>query len=723
MANARREPQQPISDELFKTALFRLAQFNPTALDDKGGQAADYVTLQSLACFGMMPANPTEVSKAIYDMFRVRFEPAEVEGAAKRLALKGLASVEDLGRNQPALLRISATAAEDVDRSLAEMRELENRVLTDWREYIGAQYRAVPEVAEHAEHIERCLQIFTARMLAKHGIQCAALLYPEELKSQTWLDSIKQDIVAELPKVNALLDATVLIEVPAFFRSTEPSRVKYINDLLNSSYFWHTMQVDETCSRLLKSVTGGQTLYFDVNVLYSLSGLHGEHLLKSSHGAVKLAKALGYVLAVTTKSIDEFQSSLGARQRQYQGRPPVPRDLVKLVIQTLNDEDYVTSYWKELAKSGASIEEFVSEKSHLEGLLESLDISVTDEFREEIENSKELREQESILRLACSGSMIDSIVQHDAYHRLYVLRKRGSPKYHLSDAVAWFLTHDTKLAAFDREARARTGQLNALPFCMTTNEWVQVNRPLLPRAKDTAEYEESFYRLVTQPFIRSIVQRFSLTKAYQEVLGRAARYRNMTPQLALSLVADRRVVILTAVESDVNKADLIVENKFLDVASQLRTENAELARRVDAGTQTSKRMKSEFEIYKTEQEARVTELSRTVGALTNAVSGAKARGDSASSDAMRARKLLEGSRWVIFVLALLLFTAAVWLQPLVVNWPWLAGHRCQVFMRIAAQFLVVFALLNIPLYKHWKVWLSIAGAAALALLPLAASAR
>jgi hypothetical protein len=712
---------QPLKDEQFKSALFRLAQFDPTVQDCQGSHAVDYITLHALACFGMMPAKPAEVSKAIHDIFGIRFEPAEVEGAARRLETKGLASVEDTGRHMPVLLRITPGAAGDVDKSLAEMQNLESRVMTEWKECLKAQYRDVPEIAGDIDHIERCLQMFTARMLAKHGIQCTVLLYPEELKSQTWLDAIKQDIMADLPKVSTLIDAAVLIEVPAFFRSTDPSRVKYVNSLLNSSYFWHMIQVDDTCSRLLTRVTTHQELYLDVNVLYSLSGLHGEHMLSAAHSAVSLAKNVGYVLAVTTKSIDEFQSSLTSRQRQYQGRLTVPRELVSLVINKLDDEDYVTSYWKELARSGASIEEFVGEKAHLEGLLDGLNISTTSAFRDEIEASKELPEQESILRVACSGNLADHIVHHDAFHRLFVLKRRGGPKYHLSDAVAWFITHDTKLPAYDREARTRSGQLSSLPFCMTSNEWVQVNRPLLPRTKDKAEFEESFYRLVTQPFIRSIVQRFSLTSAYQEVLGRAARYRNMSPQLALALATDRRLVILTGVETDVEKADQIVESKFVEEATRLSGEKSKLELRAKEDAEERRRVQADFDQFKASSERRIETLTEDVQTLKSDLKHTGEQYGDVSAKAVRAHRLVRVGLWVIFGLAVLIMSGVIWLQPHVVSWAWLATHRCQVFIRIVAQLLIVFALLNVPLHRHWKVWLPLTGTAALALLALAAS--
>lgn len=160
---------------------------------------------------------------------------------------------------------------------------------------------------------------------------------------------------------------------------------------------------------------------------------------------------------------------------ELKGKLPVPSELARIATQNLEPNSFLTCYWNDFANNGTSIEEFVSEKSHLENILQGLGIETTNEFRDDIEASQDLLDEEATLCLS-TGEHNAHIIEHDAFHRLFISKIRGGPKYHFSEAIAWFLTHDSKLPVYDRVARKKEV---GLPFCITTDQWVQVNRPLL----------------------------------------------------------------------------------------------------------------------------------------------------------------------------------------------------------------------------------------------------
>ena len=203
----------------------------------------------------------------------------------------------------------------------------------------------------------------------------------------------------------------------------------------------HLIQVDEGCSKLLHKVTDGQMLFLDNNILFSLVGLHGDYLLKSVHRILDFANRLGYRLMVTEKTIEEFQESL---RHNIDDIKPIPQHLAKMAIENLETDNFISCYWKEFVNNGIGIQDFVTEKSHLENIMEGLNIKITNEFRDEIEMSNELKEEESILH-----SMVPStdrhIINHDAFHRVLINKIRDGEKYNFSNSKAWFLTHDKKL--------------------------------------------------------------------------------------------------------------------------------------------------------------------------------------------------------------------------------------------------------------------------------------
>jgi hypothetical protein len=564
-----------LQEEQLKQSIIKLAYFNPTAQDEYCNQILDYLVLDSLVTNGhLLQINATQVKKNIKHCFHIDFEEAEIKESAKRLTSKGFiryigGNAEEERRGEKPQFQILEDTEDKINNNILKIQKIEGIVINEWREYLLDKYSDYPKVEDNIDLIADNLKLFITKLLIRHGAECVAILYPEEKKTQEWLSSIKNNILDDLPKINSFIDPIISFEIPNFFINNESNRKFYISSLFNSSFFWHLIQVDEGCSKLLHKVTDGQMLFLDNNILFSLVGLHGDYLLKSVHRILDFANRLGYRLMVTEKTIEEFQESL---RHNIDDIKPIPQHLAKMAIENLETDNFISCYWKEFVNNGIGIQEFVTEKSHLENIMEGLNIKITNEFRNEIEMSNELKEEESILH-----SMVPStdrhIINHDAFHRVLINKIRDGEKYNFSNSKAWFLTHDKKLPMYSKVAKR--GRVS-LPFCLLTSQWVQLNRPLLTRTKDEKEYEESFYTLVTQPYLRAMMSSLSMDKTYNEVIYKLARYEKMNPQVALKIVTDTHLMITLATESDKEKKEEQLENKFLDVASQLQAEKEEL---------------------------------------------------------------------------------------------------------------------------------------------------
>lgn len=692
-------------------ALLRLALFDPKFSDECGHEATDYIVLQALAPQGQLVVTPRDIRVTIKKLFLLDYEETEIEAAARRLAAKELLKFDKPHIADPAVIQLTPGTDDKLSRDLLKVTEDESSVLSSWKEELRAKYNDYPSITENLNLIEHALKAFMAQMLLRHGIQCVELLYPEEAKTRRWLTSVEGDILATLPKYEEFLDAVVRLEIPAFLRSADAKRRAYVGGLANSSFFWHLLQVDEKCSRLLRAVTHGIRLYIDVNVLYCLAGLDGPHLLASSHAMLSISKKLGCSLIVTSRSLDEFQSSLKAKARELEGRGQIPRELAKVAIGSLEEDDFISVYWRELAEKGVSIQDFAMERSHASRFLSSLAIEISDEHRQDIETSQELREQEDILRSFCRDDISEQVVEHDAFHRILVLRARGTPRYHASDAGAWFLTNDSKLPAYDRRAREQEGRINMLPFCVTSNEWVQINRPLLTRTDGSDEYERSFHLLVTQPFVRSLTATFSLSKAYSEVLTRAARYKSMTPQLALSLITDKQFVVTVGMEVDPLRAEERIENKLAELVTKLQDENAQLSSDVasmrgELSSLNSKvdeiSQKSKNDIER--QQVRARDLEGKLITETSELSEARRRIETSQ---IKLRKLKSALRWMgcVVLWAVLLDIAT--------RMRWGGLHGLSKLAAVSALVVGCFGALAIPLGMK-RTWSVLGGIAALA---------
>lgn len=695
-----------------KQNFFKLAHFDPTCQDDYGYQVIDYLVLDALAVFGpLLVVTSREIKENIQKSFHVVFEEAEINASAKRLGNRGLIEyIEPDNRTERPRIQILAETKEQISNNVAEIRGLEDNVIDSWKNGLLAKYAEYPLVAEKVKDIVNCLQLFLTRILIKHGVECVALLYPEDQKTKQWIQDVKGAALEGLPTIDPFVYSVVQLEIPLFFQSPDSQRQYYISSVFNSSFFWHLVQVDQKLSRLLKDVTRGQRLYLDNNILYGLVGLGGSAKLNAVHSMLRIAKELGYDLWVTTKSIDEFHESLRWNVEQLRQRPSLPSELARIAVENLEVDSFVTLYWKSFVRNGISIEEFYSERSHLDEILGGLDIQITNKFRRDIDKSDELIDEMSILRSVAVAWTSEHIIEHDAYHRVFINKIRKSPKYSFTDATAWFLTDDSKLPVYDQVARKGK---NYLPFCITSNHWIQINRPLLTRTANQAEYERSFHVLVTQPFLRSMIAPFNLERAYNEVLGRLTRYQDMNPEFARSLVADRHFMITVAQEEDSKKIDELIESQFVDLANVLQSKKDKLAQELENERINKKSTIEELNTRITLLEKKADEererRSLEVTSLTSNLQAEKEKRKEVETEAQNIKedfhKFKTGTRnWAISILLIFSTSAILWLLPYQLSWIDIDNYLNRFFLQLSVQLMVISLILIIPLRQHWK-WL------------------
>ena len=221
-----------------------------------------------------------------------------------------------------------------------------------------------------------------------------------------------------------------------------------------------------------------------------------------------------------------------------------------------------------------------------------------------------------------------------------------------------------------------------------------------------------------------MIPTFSLEKAYNEVLGRLARYKDMNPQLTLNVVADKHFMVTMASEADEAKIEERIESKLINIADQLQREKEALERDAEIKGERledekkkretaeieSEKAKQELEAFKTESEKAKQELEAF-----------KTESEKAKQELETLKaSLVKWIKWAGFVVGLGLTSSLLWLhQYWWLYWPWLDTHKNRTPIELAFQLLLVFAFLNIPLSRHWKVWLPLVIAIMLAILKLA----
>lgn len=695
-----------------KQIFFKLAHFDPTYKDDYGYQVIDYLVLDALAMYGpLLSVTSTEVKAHIKKYFLVDFEDYEINSSAERLSSKGVIECSDVTKKSESVrFQILPETKERIDHNLIEIQSLEEEVIENWKNELFEKYKTYNGFSEKIESIVHNLQLFITNLLIRHGVECVALLYPEDSKTKGWLEERQSSVFESLPKIDPDSDAISRLEIPAFFDNPVPKRQQYISSVFNSSFFWHLMQVDQKLSMLLREVTKGQRLYLDNNILYDIVGLHGSAVLQAVHSMLNLSRNLGYELWVTTKTIDEFHESLRWRTEEFKQKLPIPAELVRIAVENLGTESFVTIYWKNFLEHKTSIEEFYSEKTHLDEILNGLEIQVTNKFRKDIDKSATLSEEMGLLSSVVRGYASEHIIEHDAFHRIFIQKIRKEPKYKFSDASAWFLTNDSKLPAY---AQVALRGKHYLPFCITSYQWTQINRPLLTRTASQDELEESFFILVTKPFLRSMITPLNLENAYQEVLGRLTRYENMNPDFARTLVADTHFMVSIAKEEDEMQIGELVENRFVDLANALQSENELLQRNLGESRASSiqeienlssrvDQLEKNIDIERIEYQTRIEaiEADKREEELKR-----KSAEDEVEKTNIKFKDFkLQLRKWGAFFILTLIIGAILIFQPLLFVWPWLDMQTNNLAIRLTVFLSIIPLILIIPLKHLWK-WL------------------
>ena len=220
-----------IKDEILRNMeinqiLWKLAHFEPATTDDYGNQVLDYLVLDALSTYGpLLHASPEEIKEYIKELFLVDFEVVEIVTAASRLEIKDFAELikpEDRWDNPQ--IKIKEEIYTKITNNIQAIRDAETEVFDTWKQELVKKYHFNPGVNKKIDEIIECFKIFLSSIFCRHGIECVNLLYPDTIKAQEWLENVKGAIINELPKIDELSDAILLIEIPNFFIKQDERR-------------------------------------------------------------------------------------------------------------------------------------------------------------------------------------------------------------------------------------------------------------------------------------------------------------------------------------------------------------------------------------------------------------------------------------------------------------------------------------------------------------------
>jgi uncharacterized protein YeeX (DUF496 family) len=324
------------------------------------------------------------------------------------------------------------------------------------------------------------------------------------------------------------------------------------------------LNIDKTASALVQEELKGITLYLDTNFLLNLLGFNGEKRKKSAELVINLSKRFKCQLLISSRTINEWHASLKKAEKELTG-PTIRLDLTDIAKRYLREDDFLITYWTRHAETGVSVGDFLSPFRRLQDHLRTFQIEEEGKLWNKIRDSQELKDEMDKLDIIVHGLKPTEVLEHDAFHRLLILHRRGDTSSRsFIDTKFWFLTCDTSLPKYHREIRK---DKDDMPFCILTHQWIQILRPLLERTDD---YDSAFVNLLNSPYLRTHAP--LPEDVVKSIIGRISFYKQYTSSLVTRMLMDKQLTDQLHQIRDEQKRYELIDNESARIAAEMEIE-------------------------------------------------------------------------------------------------------------------------------------------------------
>jgi hypothetical protein len=356
----------------FDESISRLAQYRPFA---EQGQDMSFalqdLVIGAAAIAGGAFDSLARCQDAVKGLWGLELEMDEIREAVAGLEQQGRA-VRDRGG-----FSLSPEEQDVREQAAAESAAIEATALGDWRDVLLGLEPALTE----AEFRLLCqdLHAWLGRVISRHGVEAALLLYPENPRAKELFRSLETLGLAFLPDRSGPVGRLRDRAFQFFVRQPTEAQRTYLANLLNTSFYLTVLTLDAAGSQLIQQRVSGHRVYLDTNFLYAVLGMAKATEVLSANRLLDLTRNLGYELAVTPWTIRELRTSLDSAKNRILRRPLPRRELADLMAKAGGDlGGFVTAFWIAYRDRGTQPKDFFDHVSHIETLLEAHEVHVVD---------------------------------------------------------------------------------------------------------------------------------------------------------------------------------------------------------------------------------------------------------------------------------------------------------------------------------------------------------
>jgi hypothetical protein len=622
------------------------------------------------------PTTATEVRDALNSVFGLKFAEATIQSSIDRK----LTNRQLLRDRVSKRLTLEPGVRREVEAHINTAERLEKEVRDEWFSSLDTEEPLTP--AEQ-EELWDGLRSYMARAFQRHGIETMVLLDPSQPVSDESKDNLSTYLEeATIKCCKQVPHESAIKWISQFFVDATPLRTKYIAQLLDGTFTYFALTIDDATSTYLKEGIRDLSLFLDTNFIFALLNLHTSPLNDVSQELIETIKEqkLPFKIYYHEETLLELRRTIGSIADGLKGRHWT-QALSGAALKTGIVSGLEQKYHQLNAESPIDPEIFFSKYEYIEELLKEQGFKI---YRT---NSTPELDSERHHLVAEYKNFIDThrparpkgyaALNHDiaVWQTIKHLQRKGASVF---ESGAFLLTTDFYLYRFDWQ---KLRDNNSIGTVMLSNQFMQLLRPFVPTG---GRSDQHFIELFAIPEFRSAVSDYAATG--HKVLSYLSSYSDVGEQTAIRMLTNEVLM------QQVRDVDPESEQFQHLVDSALARDNEELLRRERAAreeaTLAAKRAseaaaelaRREAELNRERQKS--SEATRKADEASNALNeiqaemSAKVQSKELKVQALNTRldryaiitRVAVGSLFFLFGIAAIIFL------PWYFSWMWLRDH-------------------------------------------------
>jgi hypothetical protein len=633
----------------------------------------------------------------------------ELQGGVEK-HIETLLATGQVVRLQDGSLKISEERLTAFEDELQSSEELEDETKRVFHETVG-KYLSDPQDNIWESFNEKLLIPFVKEMGARtyEIISGTSENVEEAISFSEFLQDYPEEQHASLRKA-----------IVEFMNPKHRAVRGYVLRYLNAYFFVEAGNLNEQTIGTLTRITEQSqtfTLFLDTNVVFSLLGFHNNPSDDAVESLIKTVKKLSeavelefYLLPIT---LDETKRSIDASKASLKNIK-LPANLAAAATQTDKLNGIAKKYAQATLKAGRPLkaEDFFGR--YLNNLLpilraggvELFNDGEIDEYSTHQKVIDDLNDQKEFEESRYPEGKRKSYQQliHDISLWHYTKDKRPVRVESPLEAQHWIVTIDYRLIRFDKYKISRVpGQI---PVCIHPTSLIQLLQLWVPR---TSKLEEAILNSFQLPLVSnefdSDAERVTI-----DILETLARYEGIE---GLPSKTVERIIVSDALRDKI-KTETDTKKKSEFIHEAVIQENQKLAQMTENMRRAMSKQGEQIDTFLQvieEQNQKIGSIGSELDEATDVNRNKENQLQEAKDQVEEAKEELSDfkratAKWIASVVLLLMSSTALWLHDSWLGWEWLSGHSRQNTVLISLQLMLVFGLLNIPLPKYWKFWVS-----------------